>query len=188
MSCEMFIYSVVRRASCDVDAAHQRALFNHIENHQRRRRRRLCDVRALLDSILLKFDVNAVYVLVENIKAIVWALVRLVYARNPNLLTSRRHERYLSYAHNLAKRVSRPLELHEYARNLYRRFSVYELREDSLDWDELMDMMCTLATMFSSETSERIKNNNVVKCNNYNKTVRCSKVCKPDKPQKINVL
>lgn len=137
----MFAYLVIRRACLFVDSTQRRVLFNFVDKHSKD------DVRLLLDRILVAFDVSLVYRVVENIKAIVWALVRTVYARNPNLLSLNRHNPHLEYATGLAKKVKQSQRLYEFARGLYKQYCVYELTEDSLSWQELIDVLCNLNGM-----------------------------------------
>jgi hypothetical protein len=137
----MFAYLVIRRACLFVDSTQRLVLFNFVDKHSKD------DVRLLLDRILVEFDVSLVYRVVENIKAIVWALVRTVYARNPNLLSLNRHNPHLEYATGLVKKVNQSQQLYEFARGLYQQYCVYELTEDSLSWQELIDVLCNLNAM-----------------------------------------
>jgi hypothetical protein len=152
----MFAYLIIRRASLHVNAQHRRALFGFIDTQ----RRNANNVRQLLEQILVAFDVNLVYSLVEHIKSIVWALVRTVYARNTNLLSLNRHLAHVNYATLLLPKATRPRQLYEYAKALYKRYCVYELAEDSLSWNELMCLLRELDKMFAVDCNDcsRISN------------------------------
>ncbi|AFL64911.1 hypothetical protein [Mamestra brassicae multiple nucleopolyhedrovirus] len=134
----MFAYLVIRRACLFVDSAQRQVLFNFVNDHKKE------DVQLLLERLLIAFDVSLVYRVVENIKAIVWALVKTVYAHNPNVLSLNRHKPHLQYASQLVGKVNRPQQLYEFARDLYKQYCVYELAEDSLSWCDLINVLCNL--------------------------------------------
>nr|WRQ96305.1 maco-A 69 [Mamestra configurata nucleopolyhedrovirus A] len=140
----MFAYLVIRRACLFVDSAQRRVLFNFVDDHKKE------DVQLLLERLLLAFDVSLVYRVIENIKAIVWALVKTVYAHNPNVLSLNRHKPHLQYASQLIAKVDQTQQLHEFARDLYKQYCVYELTEDSLSWSELINVLCNLDNICSN--------------------------------------
>lgn len=139
----MFAHNTIRRACYDVDIKNRAVLLRFIDTNAD-----TSDVRILLERMLLAFDVCVVYRVLEQVKAIVWALVRTVYARNINLLSLNRHLAHLEYAKSLLTHVTQPKPLFEFTRHLYKRYCVYELAEDSLTWDELIDLLCKLNLMF----------------------------------------
>ncbi|AUV65416.1 hypothetical protein [Alphabaculovirus myunipunctae] len=167
----MFAYWVIRRACLFADGAHRRALFDFVEAY---RVKAVDDIRTLMDQVLIAFDVNLVYSLIEHIKSIVWALVRTAYARNANLLSSNRHRVHLDYVAGLLDKVSEPKKLYECTRDLFKRYCVYELAEDSLSWNSLVALMCKLNGFFYSDKSVCSKNDNaVVVCKRRRRRGRC---------------
>ncbi|ACI28762.1 agip60 [Agrotis ipsilon multiple nucleopolyhedrovirus] len=147
----MFSHAAIRRAArfChDVDVKNRAVLVKFVDNLSEESSS--TDVRTLLERLLLAFDCSVVYSVIEQVKAIVWALVRTAYARNSNLLSlNRGHNVHLKYASALMPTVARPELLFEYTRRLYRRHCVYELVADSITWDELINLLCDLNQMFS---------------------------------------
>ncbi|AIZ48612.1 asb054 [Agrotis segetum nucleopolyhedrovirus B] len=151
--CDMlFSHDVICRAArfChDADVKDRAVLVKFIDNLSEAS----TDVRTLLERLLLAFDCSVVYSVIEEVKAIIWAVVRTVYARNSNLLSlnPRRHAVHLKYACALMPTVAQPERLFEYARRLYRHYCVYELVADSLTWDELINLLCDLNQMVNKK-------------------------------------
>ncbi|WBB27203.1 hypothetical protein [Mythimna sequax nucleopolyhedrovirus] len=145
----MFAYLVIRRACLFVDSAQRRVLFNFVNDHKDE------NVQLLLERLLVAFDVSLVYRVIENIKSIVWALVKTVYAHNPNVLSLNRHEPHLQYASRLVGKVDQTQQLYEFARNLYKQYCVYELTEDSLSWNELINVLYNLDNICNSNNNNK---------------------------------
>ncbi|AYN45002.1 se42 [Alphabaculovirus alterspexiguae] len=96
--------------------------------------------RRLFETILLNFDLRTVYILVEECKAIVWALVRTVYARNSNL-PSLKKNKHLDFVKTITSVNELNYRLKCLAGDLYKRHFIYELSEDSLSWDEFIQLL-----------------------------------------------
>ncbi|QAT90334.1 hypothetical protein KM622_gp048 [Spodoptera exempta nucleopolyhedrovirus] len=136
----LFSSIALRRACNSVTCLSVREKLNSVIDFQDDNAQRL------FENLLLNFDIGTVYVVVEECKRIVWALVRTVYARNVNL-PSLKKNRHLNFVQNI---VGDKLDckLKCLARDLYRHHYMYELSEDSLSWDEFIQLLCNIDSLW----------------------------------------
>lgn len=142
----MFAFHAIHRACRTVADANSRdRLLEFVE-----RRRCTDDIQSLLNDMLMTFDVKLVYRVLENLKAIVWALVRIAYARNSNLPSFNRHLEHIEFVSAIMMSRNEPpsRKLLDFLAAIYKRYCVYELIEDSLSWDDLVEMMTVLNVFF----------------------------------------
>ncbi|AAZ38223.1 ORF-57 [Agrotis segetum nucleopolyhedrovirus A] len=157
----MFARTAIRRACNSIDSKYRDVLVRFVDNINGG------DVRSLLERLLLAFDVNVVYNVLEQIKAIVWAVVKTAYARNKNLLSFNRHLPHVQFAESQVMNAADPELLIEFTRSLYRQHCVYELVEDSVTWDELVELLCSLDNIIDNKSViNKIGYNSISNSNN----------------------
>lgn len=168
----MFGYLVIRRACLHVNVKHRRALFNFIDAHTPN------DVKLLLERILVAFEVDVVYNLLEHVKAIVWAVVRNVYAQNFNLLSMNRHQIHFDYVAVLLRKVAKPKRLFKFCRDLFKRYCIYEMAQDTVPWEDLVKLLCTMNSMFHKKTIIDTNKNSRKNVYRYSRNCNSNKLCK----------
>nr|QED40108.1 hypothetical protein [Spodoptera frugiperda multiple nucleopolyhedrovirus] len=123
---------------------YNKILVEFVNNHAN------TNICTLMDRILLAFEVDVVYEIVENVKSIIWAVVKIVYARNRNLPSFQHHLPFISFAATLIPQIANSKDLYNFSKSLYKRFCVYEMKENYGTFDDVisilkkLDSLCTV--------------------------------------------
>ncbi|CDG72529.1 Unknown (Maco68) [Spodoptera exigua multiple nucleopolyhedrovirus] len=131
----MISYKIVREACKGASVEYRDVLVKFVDNLSG------LDICVLMNRLLLAFEIKIVHDVVERIKSIIWAMVRIVYARNKNLLSFDRHISHMPYAAALISNVLDSTKLYNFSRFLYKRHCVYEMREDCVSFDYVVDVL-----------------------------------------------
>lgn len=139
----MLSHKIVRQACESLTLPQYRDVLVEFVEHNSK-----FDACVLMNRLLLAFEVNIVHDVVEHIKSIVWAIVRIVYARNRNLLSFNRHVQHMGYAATIIPKIANSKKLYDFSRLLYKRHCVYEMREDCVSFEYVIKLLCFFDDLF----------------------------------------
>ncbi|QNV47798.1 hypothetical protein [Alphabaculovirus altersperidaniae] len=131
----MISHDIVREACRSSESKHRDVLVKFVDNLAN------SDIGVLMKRLLLAFEVDVVHRLVERIKSIIWAVVRIVYARNKNLLSFDRHLQHMAYAAVVIPNIVDSTKLYNFSKALYKRHCVYEMRDDCVSFENVVDLL-----------------------------------------------
>ncbi|QEI03442.1 hypothetical protein [Spodoptera cosmioides nucleopolyhedrovirus] len=131
----MISYKIVREACQNAPFNYRDVLVKFVDNLSN------LDICVLMNRLLLAFEIKIVHDVVERVKSIIWAVVRIVYARNKNLLSFDRHLAHMSYAATVVPNIADSTKLYNFSRSLYKRHCVYEMREDCVSFEYVVDLL-----------------------------------------------
>ncbi|ACI47423.1 unknown [Spodoptera litura nucleopolyhedrovirus II] len=137
MTTTMIAHKIVREACQKSPFPHRRVLVKFVDDNFSN-----ADICALMERMLMAFEVKIVHDVVERIKSIIWAMVRMVYARNKNLLSFDRHVPHVPYvAAAVIPNIADSTKLYNFSKSLYKRHCVYEMRDDCVSFEYVVHLL-----------------------------------------------